>query len=31
MKVIAVATTQTKEELSIADMIVDDFNFDGNE
>jgi beta-phosphoglucomutase family hydrolase len=27
MKVIAVATTQTKEELSIADMIVDDFNF----
>ncbi|MGN6267847.1 MAG: HAD family hydrolase [Ginsengibacter sp.] len=31
MKVIAVATTQTKEELSIADMIVDDFSFDGNE
>ena len=31
MKVIAVATTQTKEELSIADMIVDDFNFDDNE
>lgn len=27
MKVIAVATTQTKEELSIADMIIDDFNF----
>ena len=27
MKVIAVATTQTKEELSIADMIVDNFNF----
>lgn len=27
MKVIAVATTQTKEELSIAEMIVDDFNF----
>jgi len=27
MKVIAVATTQTKEELSIADMIVDDYNF----
>jgi beta-phosphoglucomutase family hydrolase len=27
MKVIAVATTQTKKELSIADMIVDDFNF----
>jgi beta-phosphoglucomutase family hydrolase len=27
MKVIAVATTQTKEELSIADVIVDDFNF----
>lgn len=27
MNVIAVATTQTKEELSIADMIVDDFNF----
>ena len=27
MKVIAVATTQTKEELSIADMIVDDFDF----
>lgn len=27
MKVIAVATTQTKEELSIADMIVDDFTF----
>lgn len=27
MRVIAVATTQTKEELSIADMIVDDFNF----
>ena len=26
-KVIAVATTQTKEELSIADVIVDDFNF----
>lgn len=26
MKVIAVATTQTKEELSIADMIVDDYN-----
>ena len=25
MKVIAVATTQTKEELSIADMIVDDY------
>lgn len=27
MKVIAVATTQTKEELSIADMIVDDYTF----
>lgn len=27
MKVIAVATTQTKEELSIADIIVDDYNF----
>ncbi len=27
MKVIAVATTQTKEELSIADMIIDDYNF----
>lgn len=27
MKVIAVATTQTKEELSIADMIVDNYNF----
>ncbi len=27
MKVVAVATTQTKEDLSIADMIVDDFNF----
>jgi beta-phosphoglucomutase family hydrolase len=27
MKVIAIATTQTKEELSIADMIIDDFNF----
>ncbi|MEO8823334.1 MAG: HAD family phosphatase [Ginsengibacter sp.] len=27
MKVIAVSTTQTKEELSIADMIVDDFRF----
>lgn len=27
MKVIAVATTQTKEELSIADMIVDDYEF----
>ncbi|HUZ58484.1 MAG TPA: HAD family phosphatase [Hanamia sp.] len=27
MKVIAVATTQTKEELSIADMIVDDYKF----
>lgn len=27
MKVIAVATTQSKEELSIADMIVDDFKF----
>jgi HAD superfamily hydrolase (TIGR01509 family) len=27
MKVIAIATTQTKEELAIADMIVDDFNF----
>lgn len=27
MKVIAVATTQTKEELSIADMIVDDYVF----
>jgi beta-phosphoglucomutase family hydrolase len=27
MKVIAVATTQTKEELSIADMIIDDYRF----
>ncbi len=27
MKVVAVATTQTKTELSIADMIVDDYNF----
>ena len=27
MKVIAIATTQTKDELSIADMIVDDYNF----
>ena len=27
MKVIAIATTQTKEELSIADMIVDDYEF----
>lgn len=27
MKVIAVATTQTKEELSIADMIIDDYYF----
>lgn len=27
MKVIALATTQTKEELSIADMIIDDYNF----
>lgn len=27
MKVVAVATTQTKEELSIADMIVDDYEF----
>jgi beta-phosphoglucomutase-like phosphatase (HAD superfamily) len=25
MKVIAVATTQTKEELSIADMIIDNY------
>jgi|SRR5690242_1176466 beta-phosphoglucomutase family hydrolase len=27
MKVIAVSTTQTKEELSIADMIIGDYNF----
>ena len=27
MKVIAVATTQPKEELSLADMIIDDYNF----
>ncbi|MEO9071249.1 MAG: HAD family phosphatase [Ginsengibacter sp.] len=27
MKVIAIATTQTKEQLSIADMIVDDYEF----
>ena len=27
MKVIAVATTQSKEELSLADAIIDDYNF----
>ena len=27
MKVIAVATTQPREELSMADMIIDDYNF----
>lgn len=28
MKVIAIATTQPKEELSIADMIIDDYEFE---
>jgi len=27
MKVIAIATTHSKEELTEADMIIDDFNF----